>query len=80
MIFLDGGTLQRANSINYDRRPSLRSDRGHFLPAFCIATRAQTKERMLPVFLGDVFEDGFDGSDGVGAVGLLEGNVAIAAQ
>jgi len=34
----------------------------------------------LPIFLGDVFEDGFDGGNGVGAVGLLEGNVAIAAE
>ena len=34
----------------------------------------------LPVFLGDVFEHGFDGGHGIAAVGLLERYVAIAAE
>ena len=35
---------------------------------------------VLPVFLGDVFEDGFDGGDGVGAVGFQKRNVAKSAE
>jgi hypothetical protein len=37
-------------------------------------------EVVLPVFLGDVFKDVLDGSDGVGAVGFSNGYVAITAE